>query len=244
MKILLIHLGTQSECFIATSLIKGLKKAYNDADIYCVVKNTETESIFKYNKNIKKTYTIKNVPVEFTRMHFDKVINLHPDFSTEEHFDPKSTEKLGFDFGEGTAKIYGFLYERKKTNKNIFQLYYRLAGLKWRGEGYSFSYYPKARTKKYTTGIAVVNANLKSYVVDKLKLDLSKIWNIPYKKNIHKKLDEINRCPSIVTDDFFTLNLALYLRKNVYFLETAPINMQIELFGSGKIFKVPLEIVR
>ena len=244
MEILLINLGTQSECFISTSVIKGLRKAFDDIHIYCVVRNTETQSIFKYNRNIKKTYVVKSIPKEFMKKRFDKVINLHPDFTVEKYYDPNGLEKIGFNFDESSEKIRQFLYNYKKTNKNIFQLYYKLSGLKWRGEGYDFSYFPKARTKGYTTGIAVVNANLRSYVIDKLKLDLSKVWNIPYKKNIYKKLDEINRCPSIVTDDFFTLNLALYLRKNVYFLETANINMQIELFGSGKIFKVPIEIVR
>jgi len=66
-----------------------------------------------------------------------------------------------------------------------------------------------------------------------------KIWYIPYKKNIFKRMDEINRCKKIITDDFLTLHLSLYLRKYVYFLQTLPSNTKIELFKNGEIHQVP-----
>ena len=66
-----------------------------------------------------------------------------------------------------------------------------------------------------------------------------RIWHIPYKKNIFKYMDQINKCHKIITDDFTTFHLAMTLRKYVYFLRTSPLNMKLELFGNGEIYKVP-----
>jgi hypothetical protein len=123
-------------------------------------------------------------------------------------------------------------------------MYFMLAGLKWHGEGYDFHYYPKSKAKKDTSGISVVNNNLKHYILGKLKLNLSEVCNLPHKKNLYNKIDELNKCQNIITDDFFTLNLALFLRKNVYFLETIPFNFPLELFGIGKVFKIPKKFVQ
>ena len=82
--------------------------------------------------------------------------------------------------------------------------------------------------------------NLRNYILEELKLDNSKVWNIPYKKNIFKKMDEINKCKRIITDDITMFHLAVNLRKYVYFLKTFPINFKLELFGRGEIYEVPL----
>ena len=46
------------------------------------------------------------------------------------------------------------------------------------------------------------------------------------------RMDEVNRCKDIITDDILTMNMAIYLRKRIYFLETAPVNLKLEFFGS------------
>ena len=116
--------------------------------------------------------------------------------------------------------------------------------MKWKGQGYDFDYYPKSRCKKNRTGLAVANANLRSFIIDKLSLDESKLWVIPYRKNIFKKIDEVNRCKRIVTDGFFTMNVASYLKKNIYFLKTVPYTTRIEIFGNGYIYNVPSNIIK
>lgn len=247
MNILLIHLGTQCECFIASSVIKGLKKKYIQEEplhIYCVVMYTQCEQIYKYNKNVKKVYNIHKVPYEVQKMHFDLVINLDPNFDEDKYFWTNATERKGFNYDEVGEKTWQYMYDCKKTRKNLFQMYFLLAGLKWHGEGYDFHYYPKTKTKKNTSGISVVNNNLKHYILGKLKLQLSEVKNIPYKRNLFNRIDELNRCHNIITDDFFTFNLALFLRKNVYFLETVPFNFPLELFGIGKVFKIPKRFVQ
>jgi len=247
MNILLIHLGTQCECFVASSIIKGLKKKYNKEEflnIYCFTLWKNCEHIFRYNKNVKKTYHINKVPHEIQRMHFDLAINLDPYFTEDKFFAIDTTERKGFNFDEVGDKTYEYMYEDKKTRKNLFQMYFMLAGLKWHGEGYDFHYYPKSKAKKDTSGISVVNNNLKHYILGKLKLNLSEVCNLPHKKNLYNRIDELNKCQNIITDDFFTLNLALFLRKNVYFLETIPFNFPLELFGIGKVFKIPKKFVQ
>ncbi|HUS49053.1 MAG TPA: hypothetical protein VMZ91_02755, partial [Candidatus Paceibacterota bacterium] len=70
------------------------------------------------------------------------------------------------------------------------------------------------------------------------------IWHIPYKKNIFKKIDEINRCKEVVTDDMTTFHLSMAMKKYVYFLRSFPSNIKMEFFGSGQIFDVPLNIIQ
>jgi len=184
------------------------------------------------------------VPEEFKRKTFDLVINLHPNFSEITHFPISAKEKLGFNYTIEGIKAYNLLYiNNRKINKSLFQIYYKLAHLTWAGEGFDFYYYPKAKAKKSTTGTAIINRNLKKYIVNRLHLDLSQVKDIPDHNNLFRRLDALNKCSDVITDDFFTLNLALYLRKGVFFLEAIPLNTQIELFGQGKVFPVPKEIV-
>lgn len=247
MKILVIHLGTQSECFAASSVIKGITSKYGkNTTLYFIVKDKFSEQVYRYNPNVKKTYIIDKVPFEFLKETYDLFINLHPDFSEKSNFSISAKEKIGFNIEKAEKNrqdLYKALYEDKKINKNIFQIYFNLANLKWQGEGFDINYHPKIKTKKNLSGLAVANANLRNHIIQHLRLDLSKIWVIPFRQNLYKKMDEINRCSNIVTDDFLTMYASLYLRKSVCFLETMPANFEIELFGSGNILKIPKNIV-
>jgi len=244
MNILFIHLGNQCECLCSSNIIKLLSNKYKNTNITVIVKSKEAEHIYKYNNNVNKIFVINKVPSEIIKKEYDLLVNLHPDFSFDDYFIVNAKEKLGFHFSEYTKKYEEILYKNKKTNKNIFQIYFSLCNLVWKGEGYDFRYYPKTKNRHGVTGLLIANSNLKIYIIDKLNLNLSKIYNIPIRKNIFKKMDEINKCPNIITDDFFSLNCAMNLRKSVFFLETIPFNFSIELFGKGKVFKVPREIVR
>jgi len=247
MNILLVHLGTPCECFIASSVIKGLRKKYienHPLNIFMLVHDNESHKIYKYNNHIKLCYLIDKVPTEFKKRQFDLLINLHPDFTESDHFPVSADEKLGFGYTENGDNTYKYMYGEDRTPKNIFQMYYILAGLKWKGEGYSLSYNPKKKNRRNRTGLYIVNKNLFEYVKNKLQLDLSVAKNIQPHKNIFQKLDEINMCENVVTDDFFTLHQSLYLKKNVCFLETIDYNYPIELFKSGKIFKIPRNIIQ
>jgi hypothetical protein len=114
----------------------------------------------------------------------------------------------------------------------------------WRGEGYGINYYPKTKSKNNRVGIFVDHTKLKHFVNDNLKASKLKVSCVPYRKNIYKKMDEINRFSDIVTDDMLTTHLAVYLRKRVHYLETIPSNVNFEFFGNGRIYKVPLSIFK
>lgn len=243
MKIALIHLGTPSECFMSTPVLKGLKSAYDNPEITCVVGSENAKSIFKYNNAIKDTLSIVEAVDKVKDNKYDLLLNLHPDFSFDRCFPIEADDKRGFGFSPDSDALHDMLYGNKKTHKNIFQIYFNLAGLKWRGEGYDFHYHPKSRSGKNRTGLAIANTNLRHYVIEKLELEASRVWYVPFKQNIFRKMDEINKCQQIITDDLFTMNVSVYLRKNIYFLKTIPYNFKLEFFGKGIIFPVPINII-
>ena len=240
MKIIIINLGSPCECLLSTSLIKGLRKKYKDPEIHFLVKTNECQRLFEFSKYVHNSIRINSVPKEFLDTEFDLAINL----SADTNFDAiklKAKRKKGFFMSEDTGKYKKAIYGESKINKNIFQIYYSLAGLVWEGEGFSFCYNPKSKSKKNRTGLLIANAVLRKYIMNKLNLDYSKIWNIPYRKNIFQIMDEVNKCGTLVTDDFTTMNIGLCLRKEIHFLKTLPYTTKIELFGN-KLYKIPPRI--
>ena len=235
MNILVIHLGCLTECFIASSINKGLLDLYPKAEITWVVKNTDTLQLFKYNNNIKYCYIVANFIISLPKK-YDVIINLNFDFMPNNLLESK--EFLGCNSANG-EKYRNNLTEYETTKKSLFEIYYDLANMKWKGEGYDFTYYPKNRSKDNRVGLALSNNNLKNFIDTNVKTYVSNKWYVPNKKNIFKKLDEINRCETIITDDLLILNLSLYLRKYVFYLKTTPVNTRIELFKSGEIFEIP-----
>lgn len=245
MKILIMHSGTPCECFIASSLLQGFKKIdYKYPEVFVVVNDKECESIFEHNTRVKKVYVHDKIPNEIFKITFDKVIVLHPGVEKDFIESIESSEKSGFHCSEDSEYYFDIMYGRKKTKMNLFQIYYKMSGMKWHGQRYDFNYFPKSRSKENRTGIAVANANLRNYIINRLHLDESNLWVIPYKNSIFKKMDEINKCKRIITDDFFTLNIAVYLKKSMYFLKTLPYTTRIEMFGNGYIYNVPTTIVK
>jgi len=241
MRILVFHLGSSCDCLIATSVLRGLTKKEGKASIYCVTRDTECKKIFSYSKRVRNSYVLSKVPNGFFDKQFDRVILLSDGVDEDLY---KGDEIIGVGQSEKADAMLSILYGDTNSRKNIFQVYYNMAGLKWKGEGYDFRYRPRSRSKGQRTGMCLANANLREYIIDKLHLNNSRLWYVPFKRNLFRRIDEINKCKRIITDDFCTLNIALCLRKEVHFLQAIPYNMNIELFGSGHLYKVPPNIIR
>lgn len=239
MKVAIAHLGPIFELVSASSVIKGIKKQSVKTDITWVVADDHTY-IFKYNKDVRRTLSAS----EFWSQEeeYDLFINLWP---APVQVKDNLKECTGFGFYSEFEQFKGALLNKTSFPKmSNLQLYFLLAGLKWKGEGYNINYYPKTKTKKNRVGMSAANANLRNYVLDNLEIDDKKIWHIPYKKNIFKKMDEINRCKKIITDDLLTFHLSLALRKYVYYLETYPHTLRLELFKIGQLYSVPYSYLK
>ncbi len=245
MKILICNFGSIIDNFVSTCVLKKIQCKAIPLDITWGVKDKEQKYIFKYNKNIKQVIDFHNLGKK--NIFFDTLINLHPLLSEKELDNISIKNAIGFNFDDRLDKWKNIFYEEdreKKYDTTLFKIYSRCIGESWSGEGYDIGYYPRSKSKKNRVGVAVSNVNLRTYIHDKLHIEDSKIWHIPYKKNIFKKMDEINRCDKIITDDQLVFHISMYLKKYVYFLETIPLNVNLETFGRGEIHRVPLSMVR
>lgn len=244
LKILILHLGTLSETLVATSIISGIVKKIENPKITWATLSENINYLLDYNKCINKVITYDELKTKDDT--FDIVINLSPDFPMTSCPNIKVKDGFGFGFDESVENFKHLFQDstNSSTNLNLFQVYYKLSGLKWDGEGYDIGYFPRSRNKKNRIGIAVAHSNIRNFIIDKLKIETGKLWYIPYKKNIFKRMDEINTCNKIITDDIITMHLAIYLRKYVYFLQTFPMNTKIEMFNNGTILNVPKKIIQ
>ncbi len=237
MKIAIAHLGTPTQSIPSTSILKKLSSKEYGPEITWISKS-EYSYIFKYNRYIDKSISLNNFLNNSEQ--YDVLLNLFP-LKPIANNDAKAKEKIGFGYNDNFKDIEPYLLKTSSNqNLNIFQLYYKIMGWTWHGEGFNLCYYPKTKQKAGRIGVSIANINLKDYVLDNLQLDNTRLWYIPMKKNIFKKMDEINKCKKVITDDLLTAHLAIYLRKYVYFLETYPLPLKLELFNSGEIYKVQL----
>jgi len=237
-KIVIINLNPILECVISTAVIKGLSTEYPDCELY-VVTLEKSLDIFKYNKRIHCCTTLEEaISSGVTKEKFELLVNMTMDF--QNNMSIFNADKfIGFNFDEESEKIKEHLYQGQRTNKNIFQIFYNLCGLTWKGQGPNLSYYPKTKTQKNIIGLSIANPNIKKYISNKLNLNYSKVKFVNYKQNIFKKCDEINKHEIILTDDFLTMLVSLYLRKKILFLKSLNYNFRIELLGSGEMIEIP-----
>lgn len=135
------------------------------------------------------------------------------------------------------------LYLREQVQRNLFQLMYGVAGLRWEGQGYRFRYYPKTRKKPGRVGIAVRDRGVRAYVEGRLRQDADRTWKVLFRQNVLKQFDEVNAADSVVTDDEFVLHAALCLRRHVEYLVYEPPNVKPEFFGNGCVHLVPAEFM-
>jgi hypothetical protein len=239
MKIAIMHLGNLSQLIPATSVIKGINKQNIDTDITWIVNEKEFCDIFKYNKKVNKSITFEQFAKE--KAVYDLFIHLYPYFPENICTNSTAEKSVGFLTSSHLDQFKEVLMGKGKfLNINILQLYFSVCGLTWKGEGYDIPYYPKSKTNNNRIGVSVANANIRKYVLKNLKIDNKKIWYVPHKKNVLKRMNEINKCKIIITDDLTTFHLSMAMRKYVYFLETFPLLTKLELFNNGEIHKVPM----
>ncbi len=247
MRILITHLGNINEILPATSVFKKIKNKIYNSQIHWLIKNKQDKYIFKYNKSIDKIMCMHDIKFVKDKLCYDALINLHPDTSFQKYIITKDIKNfLGFGYNDNLNSLVNSFNEDNdyKYNMSLFQIYYKTLKETWKGEGYDIGYHPKTKIKKNRIGIAVAHANLRNYIIEKLQIEKEKLWYVPYKKNIFKKMDEINKCKKIITDDLTTLHLSMTLRKYVYFLQSLPFNTKIELFNKGLIYHVPKQILQ
>lgn len=239
MKIAILNYEKPWFILASTSLVKSLMKQNHEVYYFTSEENAQ---LFKYDKkiNLISGYSSDDRT-------FDVLINYSPTLSAANFCaNINAKEKYGFteingDVGcidKNALEFYDVVHCGQKSHKCIFQLLYKVANRVWKGEGYSLSYYPKNQTIKTNTGISIVNKDLREYLKNNLNLLMSDIYVIPNKDNLFKKLDEINKCMNIITDDLFTMHAAISLRKNVDFLDTNNIKYKLEFFGKGNHHRI------
>jgi hypothetical protein len=239
MKICIIDIEPLVDCFVASSINEGLKKEYDNPEITWVVNGLSEYKIFSYTRNVKVLLYSDFCEMK-DRDQYDILINFSPSIFLNDKI-KVAKEYRGFNFNIKSSSLYDIVYKNKKSNMNIFQVYFNLAGLKWRGEGYGIKYYPKTKNKKNTIGVLTNNIKIQHYINDCLEVKNLKI--LPHKKNFFRHIDELNKCSHIITDDYLTMHLSIFLRKYVYFLKTLEINANLEFFGKGQVYEVPQQLL-
>lgn len=245
MNFLVLHHGESWQAVASTSLIRGLKWRYPDCHITWAT-SSENYPLFQYNERLN------DICVGYGpfKGEFDVAINLCPVAEAAEALAAtKASSKRGIISEANRLKttsvenedILEVLLGERRTSKHILQMYYRLAGERWKGEGYDLAYYPRNKMKKRKTGIAVADPNLRSFVKDNLRLDYSELWHVPMRANLLKRIDELNRVKHLITDDLFCAHIGIATRKHVEFLDTKNLNMTVEFFSKGHHHRIDNE---
>jgi len=234
MSVLIIHHGESSDLLVASSLLRRYsaeKKqvtVLTDETCLPLAQFMDCRAVSKLNED-----------------RYDTAINISPSIIAAETLNRVSAlNKFGYGIeddnisflNEGAKMHYQAKYMHKNTTANIFQLVFGLADMTWQGEGYLLKYFPRNRTQKSLTGVAIKDMRLREFVMKNLKLNMSRLWQIPFKQNILKQIDESNRCKQLITDDPTSMHIGLALRKEVEFITTKQSAYKIETFGSGSVF--------
>ncbi len=225
MKIVIIQSGPAHEVLILASLLIGISKKYRNSTIIWVGEPAYFD-ILKYNKRISEVIDITQ-GVSFSALasmyDADICVNTCLDKHAREFASLLNGPKIyGFSKESDSRESEFFLNIIKSnltTNKTILDLYYGLAGLEWKGEGYGLSYYPRSR-QKFDCGY-----------YSRQKIDNCRRIDLP--SDLLQKFDVLNRYAHIITDDLFTLHASLSLRKEVTFTSKLP--YRIEFFGKGRV---------
>jgi hypothetical protein len=234
-KLLFVHMGDSAESLVATSLLKRF--ADDGYDIDCVSDENGCE-LFRYcpRCNVKLLSNYREGTF------YEKAVNTSAGVLASSLMECISANiKCGYGrdgsdlkfFNDGAERHYKSMYLKRQTSANAFQLLFSLAEQSWQGEGYNIGYYPRNRCRKSFTGVAVKDLHVRELIFQNLKLDHSRLWKVPFKQNVLRLLDEINRCKRIVTDDISVLHASCALRKNVEYIATSPLPYAIEFFGKG-----------
>lgn len=230
-KIVIIQQGNEAEVFPLLSLAIGLRKAYRDSQIIWVG-DLALSALVRYNKRIKRfidiehEFTIQTLQVVFGT---EICVNTSTSSITKQFVSNVGAKHtIGFDKDGATSRQAEFFENvvlgKISTRKTVLQLYYDLVGLKWRGEGYGLSYYPKVKQTEQCG----------SFMTTYDKPDDCSRIKMP--KKVLDKIDAINRYADIITDDVFSAHAAIALRKKCTLIANLP--YQMEFFGRGSLKEV------
>lgn len=230
-KIVIIQQGGDAEIFPLLSVAIGLRKAYPNIQIIWAGERSLSDLV-RYNKRIKRFIDVEQ---EFTMQTLQVVFGAEICVNTSTNTIAKqfasnvgANHTAGFDKKGATsrqAEFFGNVVSGKiSTKKTALQLYYDLVGLRWRGEGYGLSYYPKVKQTEQCG----------SFMTTYDDPDNCSVIKMPNKAL--DRLDTINRYAEIITDDIFTAHAAIALRKQCTLIADLP--YQMEFFGRGSLKKV------
>ncbi len=225
--IIIVHKDSEESVFPLLSLVIGLRKRYAGTNIIWAGE-PQIADLIRYNKRIKrfidinKEFTIKTLSIVFGAEICVNTSQCKAAAKFASNVAAKVT--VGFDKEGATSREAEFFHKvtsgEISTNKTILQLYYDLVGLKWRGEGYGLSYYPKTKQREKC------GAFLTQY-----QGELDNCTKIKMPTRILDRLDTVNRFAHVVTDDLLTAHSSIALRKNCTFFSNLP--YRLEFFGRG-----------
>ena len=238
-KIVIIHDGPRDASLVLTGVVKALQRQHSPGTVH-VCTNEDNHIFFQHMPGVvvddlgpMKAHLDCDLLVDYGGS--DKAVALSLLFEPQTY--------MGLIPREGTveADSHAFrgLYLKQEVNRSLFQLMFGVAGLAWAGEGYGFKYFPQSKQRKNRVGIAVRDRKVRRFLHSYLNLDESRIWHVPFKQNVLKQFDEVNKAASVVTDDPFVMHVGLALRKRVEFLIYDQPTIKPELFGNGCIHLVP-----
>ena len=223
--------GDEAEVFPLLSLIIGLQKEHSDSHIIWVG-DPSLSDLIRYNKRIKRFIDIEQ---EFTLKTLQLVFGAEICVNTSSSSLAKrfvsninANNIIGFDQNGATSQQSQFFKNvisgKISTKKTALQLYYDLVGLRWRGEGYGLSYYPKTRQAERCGAFMTIYDEPDN--CSKIKMP-DKVLN---------RLDALNKYTKIITDDIFSAHASIALRKQCTLIGNLP--YQMEFFGKGSLKRV------
>jgi len=217
MNAIIVHSGQMYEAFPLMSLLIGIKKKYHAIKILWVGKK-EYFDLVKFNKRIVEVLDIDKCYdlISLTDFYGSDICINPSQNKNARKFTSLTNAKKTFGFNEKGAVsrdaefFHKIMSNEVTTNKTILDLYYNLAGLQWKGEGYGLSYYPKTKQSK-KTGVYLNNKD-ESIKGERIKMP----------KELFSQLDVLNQFDNIITDDLFVTHASLALRKQVTCLQETP----------------------
>ncbi len=229
-KIIIIQRG-EEVVFPLLSLAIGLHKIHSNAQIIWAGDQSLSDLV-RYNKRIKRFIDIEQ---EFTMKTLQIVFGAEICVNTSTSpvarqfaSNVNAANTIGFDKKGATSRSSEFFANvvsgTISTNKTALQLYYDLVGLRWRGEGYGLSYYPKARQTEQCGAYMTMHEAPEN--CPRIKMP----------KAVLSRLDTINRYEEIITDDVFSAHASIALRKRCTLIADLP--YQMEFFGRGSLKRV------
>lgn len=227
-KIVILQHGFDRDVFPLLSLVIGLDKMYPNSHIIWAGEPNFYELV-KYNKRI---HQFVDITQEFDMKTLEAVFEC--DICVNVSFTPvakqfaskvQAVKTFGFDKNGPISRqanfFEGVLTGHIATKKTLLQIYYDLANLRWKGEGYGLSYYPRNKQIE-KCGIFAEKSHLNDEEGTKICLP----------NKVLGQLDLINKFASIVTDDLYVAHASIALRKYCTFISELP--YQMEFFGKGK----------